>query len=210
MKKQSQGITFLEIFFVLIFVGLAMSLFPGCIRHLPGPVPSPTPIVEPLPSITPAQNKVPSIKYEPITAYDSEKSFIKAGETQANAVLASDCFKSQVMSAKFIENKGMTNAQIFKKFLDASPFKVGIKMFTGGWYEKINHTVAYEGNPIRMNRNYVSSAAYVGGTSLHEAFGHGLDFRHDTDHSYSSRTIPYTLNRIFDYCSKVLGYKVVY
>lgn len=209
MKNENQGITFLEIFLVLIFVGLIISVFPGCVRKLPDPIIKPTPTVEPLPTATPSA-KTPSIKYEPITAYDSEKSFIKAGEAQANAVLASPCFKDEVMKAKFIENQGLTNAQIFKKFLDASPFKVGIKMFTGGWYERINHTVAYEGNPIRMNRNYVSSAVYVGGTSLHEAFGHGLDFRHDTDHSYSSRTIPYTLNRIFDYCSKVLGYKVAY
>jgi len=169
------------------------------------------PSAESTPSPSPIVDKKPSIKFEPITAWDSELQFINEGEDQANAVLKSDCFKSGVMTAKFTENLGLTNEKIYQKFVDASPMKVGITMFTGGWYERINNTVAYEGNPIRMNRRLVGTASYVGSTSLHEGFGHGLDFRHDYNKNYNtSQSIPYTLNRIFDKCAKALGFKLVY
>lgn len=175
--------------------------------------PNPAPIVEatPIPSASPIAEKKPSIIYEPIEAWDSELPFIHEGERQANAVLVSDCFKNEVMASKFTENLGLTSAKIYQKFVDASPMKVGITLFNGGWYEKINHTVAYEGNPIRMNRKYVQTETYVASTSLHEGFGHGLNFRHDYNIDYNtSQTIPYTLNRIFEKCAKALGFKLVY
>ena len=171
--------------------------------------PSPAPIVEATPTPSPAEAKKPSIVYEPIDAMDSELPFIHEGERQANAVLASDCFKNEVINAKFTENNGLSNAKIYQKFVEASPMKVGITLFTGGWYEKVNHTVAYEGNPIRMNRRYVQTETYVGSTSLHEGFGHGLGFTHYTP-KMNPNSIPYTLNNIFEKCAKVLGFKVIY
>lgn len=173
------------------------------------PAASPTASPSPTPAIA---EKVLSIVYDPIIGAPEEKKFIKEGEDQANAVLKSDCFKSAVLAAQFTENQSLTNAQIYQKFVDASPMKVGIAMFSGSWLENHKwHTVAYEGNPIAMNRYFVDSASYVGSTSLHEGFGHGLNFRHDYNKNYAtSKTIPYTLNRIFDKCAKALGYRIDY
>ncbi len=158
----------------------------------------------------PSGDKRPSIIYSPIIAYESEMSFIKQGEVEANAVLKSDCFKDQVLKTKFTENKGLTNQQIYNKFVAASPYKVGIKMFMGGFKEnKIWHTVGYEGNPIRMNRYFVSTSTYVASTSLHEAFGHGLGFSHYTP-KMNPNSIPYRLNAIYEVCAKQLGFKIRY
>ena len=60
--------------------------------------PSPAPIVEATPTPSPAEAKKPSIVYEPIDAMDSELPFIHEGERQANAVLASDCLKNEVIA----------------------------------------------------------------------------------------------------------------
>lgn len=180
-----------------------------------GKRPAVTPTPEPVQSVTPAptaspSGKVPSIVYDPIISLDSEKSFIKEGEKQANAILASECFKSEVKKRTFQENKGLTSDQIYKKFVDASPMKVGIKMFMGSYSENhFSKTVGYEGNPIKMNRYFVRTGTYVGSTSLHEGFGHGLGFTHYTP-KMNPKSVPYQLNDIFEVCAKKLGFKVVY
>lgn len=216
IKRRNQGITLSEIVFVLLFMVFVVWVFPGCAGRKPVVEKIDQPVVSVTPSPTPDVTRwiaigadVPSIIYKPITAFDSELSFIKEGETQANAVLKDPCFKEQVMATKFTENNGFTNAQIYQKFLDASPLTVGIALFTGGFSERINHTVAYEGNPIRMNRNYVASATYVGSASLHEGFGHGLGFTHYTP-KMNPNSIPYKLNAIFEFCAKKLGFKIEY
>lgn len=200
---------FIPINSLFLFLILGMS---GCshqpiIRDEPS-IPSATPT----PTASPIEDKTPSIVYDPIIPYYKDDTiFIKEGERQANAVLASSCFKDSVLSASFTENNDLTSAQIYAKFVDASPYKVGVKLFYGSYTEnRIWHTVGYEGNPIRMNRYFVNSATYVGSTSLHEGFGHGLDFRHDFDHTMGSKSIPYTLNRIFEKCAKQLGFKIEY
>lgn len=157
----------------------------------------------------PVTEITPKIILGTITANDSEIAFIREGVNQANQVLASKCFKNEILSRKFTENRNLTSQQIYDKLAN-NPKTMGVIMFTGNWYQNhVSKTDAYDGDGtvIKLNRYFVKMASFVGSTSLHEIEGHGQGFTH---YGKKETSVPYQLNDIFDVCAKALNIKIQY
>lgn len=129
-------------------------------------------------------------------AYDSEIAMIHEGIARANRMVKSPCYKQWVLAARYTENNGLTQAQIYD--LQASkPTYIDIEM-----YYKNNGTVGFEYDPfdgvVHMNRKFVNSAYMVGDNAIHEDRGHSLEFHHYGNHATSE---PYGANYAYEGCS---------
>lgn len=175
--------------------------------RIPDPVPSvsPSPSPSPSPSVTPiVAITAPQIIVGQITgATPQEIQMISEGVKLANQKIASDCFKQWVLAAKYTENNGLTQQQIWD-LISTHLVSVDVEMYDGSW--KANHvwkTIGYENDPydgvVHMNRYFVNTAYMVADNLVHEGEGHSQGFHHYGDKSTSE---PYGMNYSFEGCSE--------
>lgn len=179
----------------------------------PYPLPSASISPQPTPSVVAEPSPVPTIQPAPVMfnklsvgaisgASDAEVTMIYKGVELANEMLRSDCFKEWVTSARYTENQGLSQAQIFQ-MVTTVPQKADVEMYTGDW--KANHyyrTIGYENDPfdgvVHMNRYFVNTAYMVADNLIHEIEGHSQGFRHDYVKATSQ---PYGMNYAYEGCS---------
>lgn len=167
----------------------------------PLPLPSASPSAVPAPSPTPT---APSISVGTISgATDAEVQMIAQGAQLANQKLAGACFKQWILAAKYTENNGLTQQQIWDLMV-SHPVSVDVEMYTGTW--SANHiakTIGFENDPwdgiVHMNRYFVNSAFMVADNLWHEAEGHSQGFHH---YGVKSSSDPYGMNYAGEGCSQ--------
>lgn len=169
------------------------------------PIPEPVVAANPSPALpAPAPTPTQRIMIGTITgATADEVPMIYEGLRLANAMLDRQCFRQWVLAAKYSENNGFTQQQIFDQ-VESQPSKVDVEMYTGTWKENhISKTVGWEADPfdgvVHMNRYFVNSAAMVGDNLIHEDRGHSIGFHHYQVHSTSE---PYGMNYAYEGCSQ--------
>lgn len=145
----------------------------------------------------------PSLAVAKITgATAAEIPMIAEGVALANETMKTPCFKQFVLSAKWTETNGLTQAQIWDK-LCSGPVTIDVDMFLGTWYQNnISKTIGYEDEPglVHMNRYFVDTAYMVADNLIHEAEGHSQGFSH---YGVKATSVPYGLNDAFEACSPV-------
>lgn len=167
------------------------------------PDPIPDPDTYPVSNPSPQPPKAPRVSVGTITgATPAEVIMIKQGVDLANKVLAAPCFKQWVLAARYTENNGLTQAQIWDVILRHDK-TVDVEMYTGTW--KANHvwkTVGYENDPfdgvVHMNRYFVNTPFMVADNLWHEHKGHSPGFHHYLAHATSQ---PYGMNYAGEGCS---------
>jgi hypothetical protein len=146
---------------------------------------------------------VPVLAIGKITgATTAELTMIANGLTLANTTMATACFKTYVLSAKWTETNGLSQPQIWDK-LCSGPINVDVDMYDGSWYEDhVSLTIGYENEPgtVHMNRYFVNTAYMVADNIIHEGEGHSQGFSH---YGVKSTSVPYGLNNAFEACSPV-------
>lgn len=176
---------------------------PPIIEHIDPPVVTSTPT----PSATPV---LPVSSYPQITegkivnATDFESALIKESIRRDQAVLASDCAKTEVLSSTYTTTTD-TPEMIWTKLLK-NPKQINVTMFYGSWLQNYGYkTVGIDKGDgiVYANRFYVKDADTLGSLNLHEGEGHGQGYTHESALDSSSQ--PYTMNRVYEKCAKVLG-----
>ena len=166
------------------------------------PAPVPTATTTPIPSVSYTPLLAPYIRVGLITGATAEETqMIRTGEALVNKVMATPCFKAQVLAARYTENNGMTQEQIWQTLI-SGPVLVNADMFTGSWTQNhISHTIGYEveRGTVHMNRYFVNSAYMVGDNLAHEGEGHSQGFGHDHIKSTSE---PYGMNKAYEACAQ--------
>jgi hypothetical protein len=187
----------------MIAIFLALTIQAHAMSRAPLPIPSvsPSPIAEPvtIPSQMPGTHPMLVLKGTK-GATPAEIKRIESATARANRVLASPCFKQWVLAAKYSENKGMTQAQIYA-LLSKAPMELTVEIFDGSWKENhVWHTVAYEGTgaQIRLNRYYLGDDTSISATEIHERGGHGNGFQHE---GVKSQSVPYGLQWAMEGCA---------
>lgn len=174
----------------------------------PSPVASSTPI--PTPAPVALSGKPQMVLTQIKGATDAEIVQIKKGVELANAVLASDWFKTKVLAENFTETNiwdsdvELSNEQIYNHIAE-KPIQVAVQMFYGTWRQNyIYKTMGYDiGDGVTyMNRFYVSTAPVMGSLQTHEAEGHGQGFHH---YGVFATSIPYKWNDLIEEGYKVLN-----
>lgn len=138
-----------------------------------------------------------------LNATDAEKSLVSQSFDLANAVLASDCFKSKVLAAHFTETNNLSNEEIYA-LLKSKPIAVNVSFFNGSWYQNyVSKTMGYDigDGTAYVNRFYVSTSLVLASLETHEAEGHGQGFHHYGDKPPS---VPYQFNNFIESCAKEL------
>lgn len=179
----------------------------GFSTHAPAPVPSTVPTrvdvtIQPGPALSP----MPTPKIEVIQirgATDAEIAVIDKGIEIVNERLASACFRQWVLAARYTENNGLTQAQIYN-LTQSKPVVVKVEMYTGTY--KANHiskTVGYENDPydgwVHLNRYFVKTPLMVADNLIHEAEGHSQGFHH---YGVKATSDPYGMNYALEGCSQ--------
>jgi hypothetical protein len=144
----------------------------------------------------------PKIVYGKIVSDTSEVDMLKQAVLNANAVLASDCFKNFVLQAQFTETNHMNNKEIYA-FMSSKIIKVNLEMFTGNFKQNyIWRTVGYDigDGTVYMNRHFVDSSSIAASNIIHESM-HAIGFHHD---QIKETSVPYMSNDAYDLCSKEL------
>lgn len=166
------------------------------------PLPSPSTLAMGAPITTHPPTTVPTISIGQISgATPSEVIMIGDGLKLANRVMAGYCYKEWVLAARYTENNGLNQEQIWE-LMSTHPVSVDVEMYTGTW--KANHvskTVGYENDPydgvVHMNRYFVNSAMMVADNLVHEAQGHSQGFHH---YGVFSTSDPYGQNYALEGC----------
>jgi hypothetical protein len=130
----------------------------------------------------------------------AEVKMVADGVVLANDTMKTPCFKAAVLSAKWTETNGLTQAQIWDK-LCSGPVTVNVDIYTGSWYENnISKTIGYENEPgtVHVNRYFVDTAYMVADNLIHEGEGHSQGFSH---YGVKATSVPYGLNHAFEACS---------
>ena len=150
-----------------------------------------------------ASQLFPELAVKIITgATTAERTMIADGVGLANLTMKTPCFKAAVLSARWTETNGLSQAQIYDK-LCSGTVSVDADLYTGSWYQNnVSHTVGYENEPgtVHMNRYFVDTAYMVADNLIHEAEGHSQGFSH---YAVKSTSVPYGLNAAFEACSPV-------
>lgn len=119
-------------------------------------------------------------------------------------ILASKFFKEEVLAAKFSNTNGMTNEEIYQKYV-TSKLVVSIHMFYGSYYQNhITHTMGYDtpdDEYVNANRFFVQDSVTLASLIMHE-LAHALGWSHPKTEQDS---IPYLMNRIAESVMKKLG-----
>jgi hypothetical protein len=147
---------------------------------------------------------------------DDEDKVLKAIEI-IKKVIASSEFRTRVLSFSFegknsfVDNKGLTNEQIYQKLLegaeDLAPEKDNEMDLDLELYYSWRSTVGYtypNGLKIWMNRKYfdVYTPAEVAGNVFHE-WTHKLGFEHASSYSVSrNSSVPYALGYLIEELGK--------
>ena len=168
----------------------------------------PTPIVEPthspsLPAIT--GNRPRLILGEITGATDKEKVMVAQAVSNDSHILASDCFKNKVLSAKFTETNGLTNEQIYATFAE-NVIVVNVEMFTGNFRQNyIYKTVGVDigDGVVYANRFFANTVEVLQSLIPHEV-AHGKHFHH---YDVKRTSVPYQFNDFVEECSKELNKK---
>jgi hypothetical protein len=140
-------------------------------------------------------------------ATPKEVALVQAAIADMNKVVASSNFKAAVLAAKFTEQNGLTNQEIYDLILRRSPIRLDVKFYTE--FMLVNFFSGNDGfedrkspNTCFGNRGAIKgSRAFLGSLMLHETM-HVLGFRHDGP---VTSTVPYTMNRIYDHVAKQLA-----
>jgi hypothetical protein len=160
--------------------------------------------------------------------WDANVSFINFTREQENKVLdavdlikqvlASEAFKKKILNftykgkKAFIDNNGLTNAQVYKKILEASeklnPGKNNTMDITVETYFTDANVIGYTMpsiNKIYMNRKYFNNftPVQISSNMVHEWL-HKLGFGHDYE---STPTRPYSVPYAVGYIVKALAAK---
>jgi len=135
---------------------------------------------------------------------DAEKAKLLQSAKLLEQVIATPLFKEMFLEAKFIETKGMSNAQILAKFLSGQEtttvnadgeLDLNITMYSKPWSKVIGYTYL---NSIAtyINSKFFKSFSLSGvaGNIAHE-YCHQIGFTHN-DKSQWKKTVPYTVGRI--------------
>lgn len=168
-------------------------------------LPSPTVTILPIPTPTglPTPKSYPEVTIGKISgATAKEIVMIESGRKLVNAKLAGACVKQWVLAAKYTENNGQTQAQIWETLV-AHTLSVDVEMYTGSWRQNhVSKTVGWEADPfdgvVHMNRYFVNTAYMVADNLIHEHKGHSPGYHHYLNHATSQ---PYGMNYAFEGCS---------
>lgn len=166
------------------------------------PVSQPTPV--PPTSEEPSQSNVEI--GEIIAADENERQMCLSAIIGVRDILASPFFKEEVLAAKFTNTGGLTNEQIYEKYIK-SKLVVNIAMFYGTyaqnhWYKTVGYDVETD-DFVHANRFFVYEVIVLMSLIVHE-LAHALGFHHESSTEYSS--VPYKMNEITERVAKKLGY----
>ncbi len=187
---------------------------PPVVDPVPEPTPEP-PVVEP-PAPTP-DNSLPPEAY----SFETNVTLVNFSEAQATKmkkaieiiklVVATDEFRSQILnhsyngSKTFVDNKGLTNAQIYQKILDGAeslqPTKDNELDCEVELYTAATNVVGYtyaSSKRIWVNTKYFNqyTAAGVAHNLFHE-WTHKLGFTHSSSYTVSrDYSVPYAIGDI--------------
>lgn len=143
------------------------------------------------------------VDFLPIDKYSTvkERELIAKASLKVSETVASGCFKDFLLSARLLETKGQTNAQVLSNILGMID-KVEVKIYTK-WGSS---AIAYRQPPeksINLNRSYFNeskSPCRWAATMAHESLGHSLG---NYGHSYKwtverEYSVPYKLGGASD------------
>lgn len=120
-------------------------------------------------------------------------------------ILASAFFKEEILAASFTNTNGMTNLQIYNKYI-YSKLIVNIHMFYGSWYQNhVARTIGYDtpgDEYVNANRYFVQDSVTLASLVMHET-AHALGWSHASSTEYTS--VPYMMNKISETVMKKLG-----
>jgi hypothetical protein len=147
----------------------------------------------------------------PIGTTSSQESKIQAAETKIKDVVGSEEFRSAVLNhtyggkKTFVDNKGLTNAQIYQKILDGAetlqPKKNNVMDISVKLYYQNSIVVGYTttaSKTINMNTKYFNTytSSGVSHNMMHEWL-HKLGFTHAASYSVSRNySVPYAIGNI--------------
>ena len=159
----------------------------------------PTPVVNPTLAY-------PEIAITDVTGTDTENRRARMAAILNNVVLASDCFKYEVLNTDFSDTKGLTNQQIYDAFR-TKVIEIEVVFFTGDHEQnEVEGLVGYYSvstpHTIYQNRYVVGSAFASASNMLHEV-AHVLGFEHKKKIMIYS--VPYQMNAIFKSCYFQMG-----
>ena len=143
---------------------------------------------------------VPTLRIRAISgATAQEVDRIRQGILLANKVMASTCFREEVLRTDFTENRGLSSAEIYAK-LSAQPISLNVDLYMGDDRANfIYRTQGYEREPgtVHVNRFFIKQPRQFASLFMHEGEGHSQGFRH---HYMKRTSVPYGMNRIFRTC----------
>lgn len=141
----------------------------------------------------------------------SQEAKIQAAENKIKDVIGSDEFRTAVLNhtyngkKTFVDNGGLTNAQIYQKILDGAetlqPSKNNRMDMSVKLYYQNSSTVGYTttgSKTINMNTKYFNkyTASGVSHNMMHEWL-HKLGFKHAVNYSTSRNyTVPYAIGNL--------------
>jgi hypothetical protein len=137
-----------------------------------------------------------------------ELDMLVTATNEANQVLASDCFKQNMLSFNFTERNIwdttaplLTNQQIYD-LQSQKPITFGVNIFSGSFAQNyIYKTMGYDigDGVVYMNRHFANTPEIMGSLMIHEAEGHGNGFHH---YQVFATSVPYKMNDFFTLCLK--------
>lgn len=132
---------------------------------------------------------------------DYEKALFNEAVENVNVIYSSQCFRDEVINAKFTNTNNLNNEQIYSQFVDHKLI-ANVSFFYGTFKQNyVWKTVGYVNGDgkIYVNRFYVKTADKLASNIMHEK-AHDIGFKHKTSTEYSS--VPYSMNRIYKKCSQ--------
>lgn len=143
----------------------------------------------------------------------SQEAKIQAAERKLRAVVGSEAFRTRVLNhtyngkKTFVDNKGLTNAQIYQKILEGAetlqPKKNNAMDITVKLYYQNSSTVGYTttgSKVINMNTKFFNkyTSSEVAHNMMHE-WVHKLGFTHAVNYSTKRNySVPYALGKIMN------------
>ena len=143
----------------------------------------------------------------------SQEAKIQAAERKIRAVIGSEAFRTRVLNhtyngkKTFVDNKGLTNAQIYQKILDGAesltPAKNNAMDISVKLYYQNSSTVGYtttSSTTINMNTKFFNqyTSSQVAHNMMHE-WMHKLGFSHAVNYSTKRNySVPYALGTIMN------------
>jgi hypothetical protein len=190
----------------LTTVGLILGALLGYQVQRPPILETPAPTSQtsptPAPTVSPSNDVANVVIGQMKNADVSQQEQIVIAAGYVRQVLTSDCLELGILKTIFTETNGLTNGQIYHKFIDTK-HTLNYSFFYGSrWQNYMSKTVGYDigDGVVYMNSFYVKDAKTIMSLTFHE-LAHGLDFRHD---GTKATSVPYKMNEISEACLAVI------